>query len=68
MRVVAVGDSGRPVRLHAASVGCTFAPTSALCWHFRALQGISAGVGVIVGRAVIRDLFEGPQAQRLLSL
>src|SRR5262249_23948351 len=35
---------------------------------FRALQGTSAGVGMIVGRAVIRDLFEGPDAQRLLSL
>jgi MFS transporter, DHA1 family, multidrug resistance protein len=35
---------------------------------FRALQGTSAGVGTIVGRAVIRDLYEGPQAQKLLSL
>jgi DHA1 family bicyclomycin/chloramphenicol resistance-like MFS transporter len=29
---------------------------------------MSAGVGTIVGRAVIRDLYEGPQAQKLLSL
>lgn len=51
-----------------ASVGCTFAPNFATLLVFRSLQGTSAGVGMIVGRAVIRDLFEGPQAQKLLSL
>jgi len=51
-----------------ASLGCTFAPNFPTLLIFRALQGMSAGVGVIVGRAVIRDLFEGAQAQRLLSL
>jgi DHA1 family bicyclomycin/chloramphenicol resistance-like MFS transporter len=51
-----------------ASIGCTFAPNFATLLVFRALQGTSAGVGMIVGRAVIRDLYEGPQAQKLLSL
>jgi DHA1 family bicyclomycin/chloramphenicol resistance-like MFS transporter len=51
-----------------ASIGCTFAPNFTTLLVFRALQGVSAGVGMIVGRAVIRDLFEGPQAQKLLSL
>jgi DHA1 family bicyclomycin/chloramphenicol resistance-like MFS transporter len=51
-----------------ASIGCTFAPNFTTLLIFRSLQGVSAGVGVIVGRAVIRDLFEGPQAQKLLSL
>jgi DHA1 family bicyclomycin/chloramphenicol resistance-like MFS transporter len=51
-----------------ASVGCTLAPNFSTLLVFRALQGVSAGVGMIVGRAVIRDLFEGAQAQRLLSL
>jgi DHA1 family bicyclomycin/chloramphenicol resistance-like MFS transporter len=51
-----------------ASVGCTFAPNFTTLLIFRALQGFSGGVGVIVGRAVIRDLYEGPQAQRLMSL
>jgi DHA1 family bicyclomycin/chloramphenicol resistance-like MFS transporter len=51
-----------------ASVGCTFAPNFTTLLIFRALQGVSAGVGMIIGRAVIRDLFEGPQAQKLLSL
>jgi DHA1 family bicyclomycin/chloramphenicol resistance-like MFS transporter len=34
---------------------------------FRALQGATAGVGAVVGRAVVRDLFEGAAAQRLMS-
>jgi DHA1 family bicyclomycin/chloramphenicol resistance-like MFS transporter len=52
----------------AASIGCTLAPTFGMLLVFRALQGTSAGVGMIVGRAVIRDLYDGPQAQKLLSL
>src|SRR5215470_945840 len=51
-----------------ASLGCTFAPNFGTLLAFRGLQGLSAGVGVIVGRAVIRDLFEGAQAQKLMSL
>ncbi len=34
---------------------------------FRVLQGLSAGGGVIVSRTVIRDVFEGAEAQRLMS-
>src|SRR3546814_1095845 len=34
---------------------------------FRALQGLSAGVGLIVGRALIRDVLHGDDAQRLMS-
>ena len=34
---------------------------------FRALQGLSAGVGLIVGRAVVRDVLHGHDAQRLMS-
>src|SRR3546814_5919408 len=33
----------------------------------RGLQGVSAGAGLVVGRAVIRDSLEGPAAQRLMS-
>ena len=32
------------------------------------LQGATAGVGVVIGRAVIRDLYEGARAQRLMSI
>ena len=36
-------------------------------WLFRALQGLSAGAPLVVGRAIIRDRFHGPEAQRLMS-
>ena len=50
-----------------ASVGCALAATLPQLLLFRALQGLSAGVGLIVGRAVIRDQLHGDDAQRLMS-
>lgn len=50
-----------------ASIACTFAPTFELLLAGRVLQGLSAGGATIVSRTVIRDLFEGEQAQRLMS-
>ncbi|GAB1408035.1 multidrug effflux MFS transporter [Thermomonas brevis] len=50
-----------------ASVGCALATSLPMLLAFRALQGLSAGVGFIVGRAIIRDLYEGDPAQRLMS-
>jgi DHA1 family bicyclomycin/chloramphenicol resistance-like MFS transporter len=32
------------------------------------VQGFGAGAGSVLGRAIIRDLFEGPQMARMLSL
>jgi MFS transporter, DHA1 family, multidrug resistance protein len=51
-----------------ASLGCAVAPGFAALLAFRVVQGMTAGVGTIVGRAVIRDLHEGAQAQKLMSL
>lgn len=51
----------------AASVGCALAPSLQWLLGFRALQGVSAGVGLIVSRAVVRDCLDGAEAQRLLS-
>jgi MFS transporter, DHA1 family, multidrug resistance protein len=50
-----------------ASIACVFAPSFAFLLAFRAVQGMSAGVGMSVGRAIIRDLHEGPQAQKLMA-
>jgi len=50
-----------------ASVGCALAGSIEMLLTFRALQGISAGAGLIVGRAIIRDCFEGVAAQKLMS-
>ncbi|QBR92150.1 multidrug effflux MFS transporter [Nocardioides euryhalodurans] len=50
-----------------ASVGCALSPDLTTLLVFRVLQGLSAGGGVIVSRTVVRDMFEGPAAQRLMS-
>ena len=50
-----------------ASVGCALSRDLGTLLAFRALQGLSAGVGLIVGRAVIRDVLQGSDAQRLMS-
>src|SRR5690606_36154350 len=50
-----------------ASIGCALSGSLGGLLAFRALQGMSAGAGLIVGRAIIRDCFEGPDAQRLMS-
>jgi len=51
----------------AASIGCAFAPNVETLWFFRVLQGLSGGAGNVVARAMVRDLFEGPQAQRVMA-
>lgn len=51
----------------AASVGCAFATSLPTLLLFRVLQGLSAGGATIIGRTIVRDLFEGPEAQRLMS-
>jgi DHA1 family bicyclomycin/chloramphenicol resistance-like MFS transporter len=50
-----------------ASLGCTLAAGLPALLAFRVLQGLSAGAGVIVSRTVIRDLYDGVHAQRLMS-
>ena len=50
-----------------ASVGCALSTTMAQMLFFRTVQGLSAGVGLIVGRAVVRDALDGDDAQRLMS-
>lgn len=49
-----------------ASIGCALAPNIQTLWAFRILQGLSAGVFVI-GRAVVRDVYEGPTAKRVIA-
>ncbi|MDQ6859986.1 MAG: multidrug effflux MFS transporter [Verrucomicrobiota bacterium] len=55
------------VVLTLTSVGCAFAPTIHLLWLFRALQGVASGAGLVVGRAVVRDVYEGHTAQRVMA-
>lgn len=51
-----------------ASVGCVLAPTFGALLVARALQGMAAGIGPTIARAVVRDLYEGHNAQRLMSI
>jgi DHA1 family bicyclomycin/chloramphenicol resistance-like MFS transporter len=50
------------------SIACTLAPNYMSLMAARVVQGATAGVGVVIGRAVIRDLYEGARAQRLMSV
>lgn len=50
-----------------AALLCAMAPSIEWLWAGRAVQGLCGGAGMVVGRAVIRDIHEGPQAQRLMS-
>jgi len=50
-----------------ASIGCVFSTRIEQLIVFRALQGITAGAGIVISRAIVRDLFDGPQAQKLMS-
>ncbi|MEJ0099159.1 MAG: multidrug effflux MFS transporter [Pseudomonadota bacterium] len=51
----------------AGSLGCFLAPSFGLLLFCRVLQGTAAGIGSTVARAVVRDLFEGANAQKLMS-
>ena len=50
-----------------ASLGCALSQTIEQFVFFRALQGISSGAGIVVARAVVRDMFAPSQAQRVMS-
>ena len=51
-----------------ATLGCAASHSIEYLWAFRVLQGVSAGAGMVIGRAIIRDLYEDAAAARLLSL
>lgn len=63
-RVILVGV----VAYALASLGCALATTIESLWLFRFLQGCTTGAGLIVGRAIIRDLYQGAEAQRILAM
>lgn len=51
-----------------ASVGCALAPTIEWLLFFRMIQGFSTGAGLIVGRALVRDVYDGAEALKVQSL
>src|SRR4029079_849377 len=50
-----------------ASVGCALSSHIGALVFFRAVQGMSAGAGIVVSRAVIRDMFPPADAPRGMS-
>jgi DHA1 family bicyclomycin/chloramphenicol resistance-like MFS transporter len=51
----------------AASIGAAFSPTFGWLLACRALQGLAAGAGSVIGQAIVQDRFSGAQAQRITS-
>lgn len=51
----------------AGSAIALFATRIEHLWLARAIQGISAGAGMVVSRAVVRDCFEGARAQKIMA-
>jgi DHA1 family bicyclomycin/chloramphenicol resistance-like MFS transporter len=50
-----------------ASVLCVIAPNLALLGTLRVLQGLGAAASMVVGMAIVRDLFEGLAAAKIFS-
>ncbi|MCD2171764.1 multidrug effflux MFS transporter [Rhizobium sp. C4] len=50
------------------AIGCALAPSVHALIAFRFIQGLGAGAGAVIARAVVRDLHTGPEAARLMSL
>ena len=52
----------------AASIACTVAPSVEVLFALRVVQGLGAAAGVVIARAIVRDLFSGDDAARFFSL
>jgi DHA1 family bicyclomycin/chloramphenicol resistance-like MFS transporter len=50
-----------------ASIACVFAPSIHWLIAFRFAQGLGASAGVVVGRAIVSDLYRGTEAARIFS-
>ena len=50
-----------------ASIGGALAPSIGVLLFCRILQGLAAGAGSVVGRAIVTDRFSGGEAQKILS-
>ncbi|MEN8655352.1 Bcr/CflA family multidrug efflux MFS transporter [Streptomyces sp. 21So2-11] len=50
-----------------ATAICAFAPSVELLIAFRLLQGLAGAAGIVIARAVVRDLFDGVEMARFFS-
>ncbi|HEY9368842.1 Bcr/CflA family multidrug efflux MFS transporter [Streptomyces sp.] len=51
----------------AATAVCAFAPGIELLVAFRLLQGLAGAAGIVIARAVVRDLYDGVEMARFFS-
>ncbi|MEU7277512.1 Bcr/CflA family multidrug efflux MFS transporter [Streptomyces sp. NPDC045431] len=51
----------------AATAVCAFAPGIELLIAFRLLQGLAGAAGIVIARAVVRDLYDGVEMARFFS-
>lgn len=52
----------------AASVGCALAPSAVALTWLRLVQGLAGAAGLVIARAVVRDLYSGVALARFFSL
>ncbi|MCP3817565.1 Bcr/CflA family multidrug efflux MFS transporter [Streptomyces sp. A3M-1-3] len=50
-----------------ATAICAFAPTAEMLIGFRLLQGLAGSAGIVIARAVVRDLYDGVEMARFFS-
>lgn len=51
-----------------ASIGCALAPSVEVLLIVRVLQGIGGGFGMVLGRAVLIDMTDGPELFRIMNI
>ncbi|MEU5986514.1 Bcr/CflA family multidrug efflux MFS transporter [Streptomyces sp. NPDC047434] len=51
----------------AATAVCALAPSAELLIGFRLLQGLAGAAGIVIARAVVRDLYDGVEMARFFS-
>ena len=61
--IILIGVGGYVI----ASLGCALATNMTMLLVCRALQGLVAGAGTSLSRAMVRDAYQGAEAQRLMS-
>ncbi|MGW2089233.1 multidrug effflux MFS transporter [Streptomyces sp. NPDC001880] len=50
-----------------ATAMCVFAPTTGLLIGFRLLQGLAGAAGIVIARAVVRDMYDGVAMAKFFS-
>ena len=51
-----------------SSLLCVFAPTAGLLNVLRFIQGLSGSAGIVLSRAVVRDMYSGTELTKFFSM